>query len=273
MSMKFLTLLLLLPVAALMFGADACVAQVRIVKVERSRPFSDARVRIVSPLNNESLLSFSPEVRLEVSGFETGVQTGTKRKSLIANSAEGQHIHLIVDNKPYRAIYDISKPVVLKNLSLGPHTLIVFPSRSYHESVKSEGAAHVVNFNVLTSFTLEPQLDFSAPALIYSRPKGVYKGGDAENVMVDFYLRNTTLGADGYKVNLFIFEGERASRSSLVASEVFDVWQPAFVQGLKSGIYTFQLELVDSGGDRVPGNFGAGERVVRVVRSYPPSSD
>ncbi|WP_462137435.1 hypothetical protein [Candidatus Mycalebacterium sp.] len=278
--MKILNLFLFLSTAALVFGASVCSAQVNIVKVERSQPFPDARVRVASPLNGESILSLSPEVRLEVSGFEPGIQTKTQKKSLdqrnplvqreslIANSLKGQHVHLIVDNKAYRAIYDVSKPIVLNNVSVGAHTLVVFPSRSYHESIKSEDAAHVVNFNVVGSLT-GPPLDLSAPALIYSRPKGVYKDGNAERVMVDFYLQNTTLGADGYRVKLFIFEGEYVSRSSLVALEVFDTWQPAFVTGLKSGEYTFLLELIDSGGNKVPGIFGSVQRLIKVVRRTP----
>ncbi|QMU56396.1 MAG: hypothetical protein GKS04_04455 [Candidatus Mycalebacterium zealandia] len=264
--MRIFILFPLLCAVALVFGADVCSAQVSVVKVERSKPFPDARVRVVSPLNGESVRPFSPEVRLEVFGFKPGVQTETKRKNLVANSSKGQHVHLIVDNEPYEAIYDVSKPVVLKNLSVGPHTLVVFPSRSYHESIKSEGAAHVVNFNVVSSLMAVSPPDLSAPALIYSRPKGVYKDKDAESVMVDFYLRNTTLGPDGYKVKLFVFEGARASRSSLVALEVFEVWQPAFVTGLKSGKYTFLLELFDSRGNRVPGIFGSARRLIQVVR-------
>ena len=40
-----------------------------------------------------------------VEGYELGAQTEGARMNL-ANSAKGQHIHLIIDNDPYSAHYD-----------------------------------------------------------------------------------------------------------------------------------------------------------------------
>ncbi len=230
-------------------------------------PAIDAAVRVISPKDGESVFSLNPQVKLEVTGdYKLGAQTDTKRRTLVANSGEGQHVHLIVDNKPYQAIYDVSKPIVLKGLSTGPHTLVVFPSRSYHEGIKSAGASQVLNFSVLTSFNMDYPLKHSEPGLIYSRPKGLYSGRDSERIMVDFYLHNVYLSPDGYKVELFIFEGDRMDNDSIVASSVFDSWQPAFVEGLETGEYTFRLELVDSSGRRVLGRFGAESRLIKVIR-------
>jgi len=62
---------------------------------------------------------------------------------------DGNHIHLIVDNEPYIAVRDLSKPIDLaalvqkelgKPLSEGTHVLRAFPGRGHHESVKT-GAA------------------------------------------------------------------------------------------------------------------------------------
>jgi hypothetical protein len=46
----------------------------------------------------------------------------------------GPHLHLILDNQPYIAVYDVNQPVVLSDLSPGTHTLRVFASRPWHES-------------------------------------------------------------------------------------------------------------------------------------------
>lgn len=272
--------------AAFSFGPDARPEQrVRIVKIERSPqvPSPQPKVRVVSPKNGGSLFSMTPEIKLEVTGFELGVQTPypgedgmanskeerprkdagaeADRKNRIANSEEGQHVHVIVDNGPYKAVYDVSKPIPLKGVGAGPHTLVVFPSRSYHESVKSEGAAHFVNFSVISGFWGDHPMDLSAPALIYSRPKGIYRGGDAENIMVDFYLRKVSLSRDGYKVRLSIYRG-----GTPVASEMFYRWRPALVQGLRSGEYTFRLTLIDPSGEEVGGVFGDVSRIIKVER-------
>ncbi len=265
--MRFSFFLAVASLAVSAFHAGVCFAeQVRIVKVERSNPFPKARVRVVSPQNGGSFFSFSPEIELEVENYELGVQTLSPRREKIANSAKGQHIHVVVDNKPYKAIYDASKPIRLEGLVLGPHTLVVFPSRSYHESVKSADAVHVVNFNIVSAFGMRSPLELYAPGIIYSRPKGEYKGEDAERIMVDFYLYNTVLSKEGYKVKLSVFEGTEPASGSLVASEVFHEWRPAFVEGLESGLYTFRIELIDPYGGKISGKFGGEDRVVTVVR-------
>jgi hypothetical protein len=46
----------------------------------------------------------------------------------------GPYLHLILDNQPYIAVYDVNQPVVLSDLSPGTHTLRVFASRPWHES-------------------------------------------------------------------------------------------------------------------------------------------
>lgn len=248
--------------------------QVRIVKAERSPVIPDARVRIVSLKNGDRIFSMTPEISLEVSGYKLGVPTpvvsGKKKRGKpvvrpMANASRGQHVHVIVDNRPYKAIYDVSKPIRLKGVGAGGHTLVVFPSRSYHESIKNPGTAHIVNFSVLSSFGAGYPLDPSTAGVIYSRPKGIYKGKDAENILVDFYLYNTVLGKDGYTVKLSIFKGTRPYPDSMIASEVFRQWRPAFVEGLESGEYVFRIELIDPSGERVPGKFGGADRVIKVV--------
>ena len=53
-------------------------------------------------------------------------------------------------------------------------------------------------------------IDKTKPLLTYSRPKGEYKGADAENIMIDFWLSNAKLSGDGgeYKVRYSVDGGE-----------------------------------------------------------------
>ena len=44
----------------------------------------------------------------------------------------GPHIHLILDNQPYQAIYNPDESIILKDLTAGTHTLRVFPVRPWH---------------------------------------------------------------------------------------------------------------------------------------------
>ena len=230
--------------------------------VERSPAIAEARVEITLPADGQVLPSdggVSPEiegasgelrsvsVELEVSGFELGAQTRAPRAGRIANSQNGQHIHLIVNNRPYVAVYD-TEDVALA-LPPGPHTLFAFPGRSYHESVKTPGAAALVNFYVGEA-SGEFSLEADAPAIIYSRPKGTYSGAAARDIMLDFYLINVEIGPGGYTARYTIDVNE---------------WVPAFASGLESGTYSVTLELLDGDGEPVPGEWNRTTREIVVV--------
>jgi hypothetical protein len=197
---------------------------------------------------------------VEVDSFEAGLQTETPRAEAIANSGNGQHVHIIVDGGPYYANYEPGSPFDIGMLEDGAHTAVVFPSRSYHESVKNEGAMDFVNFYVgeeAGDFPLDPE----APAIIYSRPKGTYSGADAERIMMDFYLYNVELSEDGYSAR---YEIREKGSDEVLASTTLTEWVPSFVEGLSAGTYIFKLELLDADGNVVPGPLNTTEREVVV---------
>jgi hypothetical protein len=233
-------------------------ADVQIQKGERSPTIAGANALITSPADNAVLDSPNVEVVVDADSFETGIQTDTERAQEIANSGNGQHFHLILDNQPYMANYEAGAPFDIGELEPGAHTLVAFPSRSYHESVKSDTSYDVVNFYVgeeSGEFMLSPD----EPAIIYSRPKGTYSGAGAEKIMLDFYLHAVDLSSDGYKAKYTIRSG-----GSEVASITLTEWIPAFVTGLSSGTYEVNLQLLDADGNVVPGPFNDTTREITV---------
>ncbi len=60
----------------------------------------------------------------------------------------GNHIHIILDNQPYEAHYNLAQAFELRNVADGEHTLRVFPSRPWHESYKNSGAFQMIRFTV-----------------------------------------------------------------------------------------------------------------------------
>lgn len=101
----------------------------------------------------------------------------------------GPHLHLILDNQPSQAVYDVSQPVLLQDLSPGTHTIRVFAARPWDESFKNEGAYAQVTFHVFTK-TDANNPDPKQPLLTYSQPQGNY---GAEPILLDFYLTNAPL--------------------------------------------------------------------------------
>lgn len=169
-------------------------------------------------------------------GYELGAQTPNADQLMCANSGQGQHIHLIVDNEPYAAKYTAEFDYKMDD---GMHYILAFLSRSYHESIKHEGASRAIVGKVVEN-GLQDFGEITDPMLFYSRPKGTYTGKDTENVMLDFYPVNAELG-NGYQVKVQV-----GGQTFMV-----DTWQPYYFQGLPMGENTVTLTLVDAEGNRV----------------------
>ncbi len=211
---------------------------IKIYPAPSSPQYPGAKLTLQKPESGSKINSGPVAFEFSVEQYELGVQTADAADKELANSAKGQHIHLIVDNSPYSAHY---MPGLEKEFEAGTHYAIAFLSRSYHESVKSPGAFQVFQFS--TGELIEDvSYDLSQPMLFYSRPKGEYKGADTKKVLFDFYLHNVELAPDGYSVMLTINE---------TLEFEFDAWQPYIIEGLPMGENTFEIKLVDAKGTAV----------------------
>ncbi len=260
MKIKRVKVLFISVITALTFAAG-CWNKTGVVisKAERSPAVSGKpNVRIVNITRKGNGI----DVELDVDDFVLGIQTKTPRAAEIANSPRGQHVHLIIDNKPYLAIYRHGKDnlVHIKEVTEGQHTLFAFPGRSYHESVKTPGAGSVVSFK-LTGNRLEFQpVRTGSPFVVYSRPKGVYAGDAAKKIMLDFYLNNVELSADGNTARY------RVRKKGDTREYIFetDEWTPAFVSGLSTGTYHIRLEVLDKDGKLIQADWNATEREIEI---------
>ena len=225
---------------------------VQITLAEVTSPdFPDAALEMLSPAESGQYEEGKISFEYNVKNYQLGTQTLDAEVKQCANSAQGQHIHLILNNEPYSAHYT---PNFAKELPAGHYVALSFISRSYHESLKHYGAYNLRQFTVGQDEEYE-EADLTAPHLFYSRPKGTYAGADTEKVLLDFYLINTDLSADGNQVRATI-NGE---------SFMIDQWAPYFVEGLPMGETTIKLELLDSNGSVIPGPFNSVVRTITLV--------
>jgi hypothetical protein len=199
-----------------------------------SRQFPDAGIKAMAYIGG----TFSTVI--SGSSYKLGEQTSDAGEKNCANSKEGQHLHLIIDNEPYIAKYESS---FTQDIPDGDHYLLCFLSRSYHESIKTP-AAHKAALVTIKNKNIQKSSTISGPMLFYSRPKGLYAGDDTKKVMLDFYLINATMPA--YKVEADI-NGEK---------HMIDSWQPYYIEGLPEGDNSITLTLLDSTGNaaKVPMN-------------------
>jgi hypothetical protein len=176
------------------------------------------------------------------------------------------HVHLILDNKPYKAIYDTKAPVKLNELAGGEavaeglHVLVAFPSRANHESVKSKDALTVVPFWVGKKDATKAD-PTKKPLLVYSRPKGEYNGEMANHVLVDFQVANVTL-AEGKEHVRVTVSGPGLDKP--LEGKVDKFGTPLYLDNLQNGSYTLKVELVDGANKPVDGPWNSTTRTIKV---------
>lgn len=223
--------------------------QISLTKAPESPQYLEATLAKKDLAIQETDSLYALNYSFEVANYELGAQTEDAETRGIANSGKGQHIHYIVNNGPYAAHYMSDVP---DELEAGNYVVLAFLSRSYHESVKSAGAYFIENITV--GDVEAEEADLTTPHLFYSRPKGTYKGADTEKVMLDFYLLNAELSADGNKVKATINGNEF----------MVEEWAPYYIEGLPMGENTIKLELIDAAGNPIEGPFNAVERTITL---------
>jgi hypothetical protein len=262
-------------------------------------------LRFVEPREGATITGSTVNVKLALSGDLKGYEPHKDPATQMGN-----HIHVILDNQPYEAYYELGQPFELRNVSEGKHTIRVFPSRPWHESYKNDGAFQMVTFTVKgggdaskptttnsgqvmannnagatrnsnaansnaansnataaapregkdMAASTATDVDPKKPLLTYSRPKGEYKGADADPIMIDFWLTNAKLQGDGgeYRVRYAVDGGE---------AKFIDKWEPIWLTGWTSGPHKVKLELVDKSGNVVAnGDYNSTTREITVVK-------
>tara|TARA_B100000459_G_scaffold137007_1_gene93893 strand:- start:323 stop:1033 length:711 start_codon:yes stop_codon:yes gene_type:complete len=231
---KFIVLILVL-----FFSSCIIEPEITITKVKGSPEYPNAKLSLDKAKDIEN---HGYEFSFNVRDYKLGMQTLKDFDYQLANSAKGQHIHFIVNNGPYSAHYEDS---FTKNIKKGNNIVLAFLSRSYHESVKNPNAF------VLTQIG-DNNIDLNNEFLFYSRPKGTYKGADTQKLLLDFYLINTEISANGNKVKATIQDSEF----------IIDEWVPYYIEGLPKGEIKIKLELIDSSGSLIDTPFNPSERIV-----------
>jgi len=245
-------------------------------------------LKIVSPAKDAVINGSKVELKLDLSGDLKGYMPHKDPAT-----GKGNHIHVILDNQPYEAYYELGQPFELRNVVAGKHTLRVFPSRPWHESYKDDGAFQMVTFTIkgggdaakptttnsgqiVANNNSSPantapregkdfpastagEVDSAKPLLTYSRPKGEYKDADADPIMIDFWLTGAKLKGDGgeYRVRYIVDDAE---------PKFIDKWEPIWLSGWINGKHTVRLELLDKDGKPVEnGGYNTTSREITVV--------
>lgn len=268
----------LLAIAVGLGGCQSLSASPPPTLVKASEPVKLGNLREVSPPKTLQALApsfnqYQPQVNILSPAPDTVLKKTTVAVQLQAQDLPlnkddtvplRAHVHLILDNEPYRAIYNLDQPIILEDLEPGTHTLRAFPVRPWHESYKNDGAYAQVTFHVLTK-TDSNNPDPDLPLLTYSRPKGDY---GAEPILLDYYLTNAPLHIAAE--NDADLSDWRIRVTVNDESFLVDQWQPIYLEGFETGENWLKLEFIDEAGNLVANRFN---NTVRVINYQPNGQD
>ncbi|NJN38189.1 MAG: hypothetical protein HC790_04755 [Acaryochloridaceae cyanobacterium CSU_3_4] len=218
------------------------IQQLRI-KMDQYQP----QVKILSPAADQLIKDDRVSVRFEVKDLPI-----FKDKTL----GLGPHLHVFLDNQPYQAVYDLSQPLVFKEVAPGTHTIRVVAARPWFESFKNPEAYAQVTFHIFIQ-TEENKPTPHQPLLTYSQPQGSF---GTETVLLDFYLSPSPASTSP--------NNQAANWQVLVSingsSFYVEDWQPLYIQGLKPGKNWVRLQLMDRQGRKIDNAFNDTIRVVEL---------
>lgn len=243
-------------------------SNIRTMPVARTPESSTVVLTIAIPQDGQAVGS-PVWIQFRIDGYALGASSQFERASEIAQTDMGQTVHVVIDDQPYFPInepaldpfdeggfyYDMSyKFEVPFQLKEGMHTIRMFPARSFGESLKGDKTFAAIHFYVGGSDD-RSDMDLSQPFLTYNEPSGQMYYVENKPVLLDFFVSNTELSSDGYKVRLTIDGKVNRTLSS---------WQPYYIYGLKKGRHTIRLELLDSENQRVSGLFNDVKQTITI---------
>jgi len=217
-----------------------------------AKDFPDATLNI-SAIHSEKVGSDSAKITFEYSVDNFKLTEQTEHSHHMANSHDGQHIHFILDNQAYTALYEPKHSVTVPINT--EHYLLSFLSRSFHESLKSSNASKLIKFKVDADGNVKNEGEPKDAGIFYSRPKGEYKGQEGKSILLDFYLANVTLGTEDNKVKANI-NGQEFT---------LDKWIPYEILNLPLGENSIKLSIVDKDGNALTGDNVSVERTFKIT--------
>src|SRR6266849_1004096 len=276
----------------------------KIVDLTKARGEQDnARptLKIAMPAKNATINGSTVEVKLELSGDLKGYMPHKDPAT-----GKGNHIHVILDNQPYEAYYELNQPFELRNVTDGKHTLRVFASRPWHESYKNDGNFQMAEFSVkgggdaskptttkdgqtMASATKSPaaksETGKSATASATPAREGKdyapSKAGDVDPtkpLLTYSRPKGEYKGEDSDPIMIDFWlsnaklqgdGGQYRVRYSIDGGDAkfLDKWEPIWLSGWISGKHTVKLELVDKDGKLVDnGGYNSTTREITVTR-------
>lgn len=212
-------------------------------------PALPVAVRIISPRPREIIPTAVVDVFLQVDNY------------LLA--AEGNRLHVFVDNEPPVPWFETTRPFPIKGLNQGGHTVRVLAVRPDGTSLRQPGAFAMVHFYIKRK-DFQNYIDPALPFLTVNQPPSGPAALDAnDRLCFDYWVHNVDFSANpGVKLRykLDAYEGTLAEPG------------PVLWANLQPGRHKLLVELYDATGQPLFGPFNRVERefiVRQVLKAVP----
>jgi hypothetical protein len=235
---------------------------------EVAPPVAIEELRLALDRYQPQVTILSPQPDVVIDGTTVAVQFQVSDYPLFKDEqlGLGPHLHVLLDDQSYVALYSADEPLILENLEPGTHTIRAFASRPWHESFKNAGAYAQVTFHVYTE-TGNNAPNPKQPLLTYSRPQGSY---GAEPIMVDFYLTNAPLHFLAQADPRDEIQDWRIRCTINGESFLVNTWEPIYLEGFRPGTNWVKLEYLDQNGNPLQNAFNT---TVRLIDYQPGGED
>lgn len=180
----------------------------------------------------------------------------------------GPHLNILLDNQFYQSVYDLTKPLVFKDIAPGTHTIRAIAAFPWEESFKQPSAQAQTTFHVFAK-TPATVPSPTLPLLTYNQPTGRY---GAEPILLDYVLQPGMVNRAGKNTVAIAPETATWQIRATVNGESFnvDLLEPIYLTGFKKGQNWVHLELLDSTGEPVDSVFN---NTVRLIEYQPGGQD
>jgi hypothetical protein len=152
----------------------------------------------------------------------------------------GSYIMMNLNNEKF---YPSVRPEIPVQLTKGKYVAVAFLCLENHVSLKNYGNYVVRTFDVQDSG--QELYDEAVPMIFYNYPRGKIKLEDDGQLLLDFYLLNTSLEPDGHKVKV-----ELDGHEFMVTE-----WIPYALEGVRKGKHNLTLTLLNRDGQVVESPF------------------
>jgi hypothetical protein len=218
--------------------------------IENASVYEDAILNMMLPYDEDRLYQ-QAEFIFEAVNFQFNTSSGKEFDGF--KSFQGSHIQLLLNGKVYGPVHEREKTF---NLADGQYISLACLCND-KGMISRSPEAYVIRQFIMGDGNFESK-DLTKPMIFCHLPGGKYE--EKQEVLLDFFVANTTLKPDGNKVRVSL-QNE---------TFIIDQWQPISLSGLAIGDYTIQLELTDASGKTLPGKYSTATGQFTIEKSKNP---